>query len=136
MIANDTTQGAAQYPSGTRPATIVTWVLQLALAAMFLMAGGSKLGGAPAMIALFDAIGWGQWLRYVTGAIEMTAAIALMVPSAALYGALLAIPTMLGAVLTNLLLGEPPVVPVVLLLAASAVAWPRRAQLKALYVDR
>jgi hypothetical protein len=33
--------------------------LQIALAAMFLATGGSKLIGAPAMVALFEAIGWG-----------------------------------------------------------------------------
>jgi len=34
---------------------------------MFLMAGGSKLAGVPAMVSLFDQVGVGQWFRYVTG---------------------------------------------------------------------
>jgi len=106
--------------------------LQIVLAAMFLFSGGSKLFGAPAMVALFDAIGWGQWFRYVTGAIETTAAVALLIPSAAAFGAVLLIPTMIGATATNLFLGQTPIPPLLLLLAASVVAWARRHELPAL----
>jgi putative oxidoreductase len=115
-----------------RGATIALWVVQIGLAAMFLMAGGSKLMAAPTMVALFDAIGWGQWFRYATGAIETSAALALLIPSAAVYGALLLIPTMMGAIATNLFLGQSVIPPLVLLLVASAVAWVRRNELPAI----
>jgi uncharacterized membrane protein YphA (DoxX/SURF4 family) len=115
-----------------RGATIALWVGQIGLAAMFLMAGGSKLMAAPTMVALFDAIGWGQWFRYATGAIETSAALALLIPSAAVYGALLLIPTMIGAIATNLFLGQSVIPPLVLLLVASAVAWVRRNELPAI----
>jgi putative oxidoreductase len=133
VIAND----AATRTTGNEPtlgrgrvATIALWVAQIALAAMFLFAGGSKLVGAPAMVDMFAAIGVGQWLRYVTGAIEFSAAVALLIPSAALFGAILLVPTMLGAAATNLCLGQSPAVPLVLLLVAAAVARTRRAQLR------
>jgi len=58
--------------------------------------------GAAAMVGLFDAIGIGQWLRYLTGSIEVVAALSLLTPRLTLFGALLAIPTMLGAVVTHL----------------------------------
>jgi len=112
---------------------IVLWVTQIALAVMFLFAGGSKLVGAPAMVSLFAAIGWGQWFRYVTGAIEISAAVALLIPSAALFGAILLVPTMLGAAAANLFLGQSPAVPLVLLLVAAAVAWTRRNQLQGVF---
>jgi putative oxidoreductase len=70
MIANDT---AARVTGNTptlrtgRVAIIILWVAQVALAVTFLMAGGSKLVGVPAMVSLFDALGLGQWFRYVTG---------------------------------------------------------------------
>ncbi len=112
-----------------RGARVALWVLQIALAAMFLAAGGSKLIGAPAMVALFDTIGWGQWFRYVTGAIEASAAIALLIPSAAVFGAMLLVATMIGAVATNLFLGQSVVPPLVLLVLASAIAWVRRNEL-------
>src|ERR1700761_5382969 len=98
MIRNDTATGALT-PSSLqlgRPALIGLWVLQVALTGMFLAAGGSKLAGAPAMVTLFDAIGIGQWFRYVTGIIEIGAGIALLIPAAAVFGALLLIPTMIG----------------------------------------
>lgn len=114
----------------SRAALIALWTTQIILAAMFLMAGGSKLAGAPAMVGLFDAIGAGQWFRYVTGAMEITAGIALLVPAVAVLGALLLIPTMLGAIIANVfVVHASPVVPLLLLLGAAAVAWNRRHQL-------
>ena len=85
------------------------------------------------MVSLFDALGLGQWFRYVTGVIEVTSGIALLVPSAALFGAMLLIPTMLGAAAANLFLGQSPTAPLVLLLIAAAVAWTRRNQLQGLF---
>ena len=132
MIANDSaireTVNTRSSPRG-RGALVALWVAQIALGAMFLFAGGSKLAGAQAMVALFDAIGWGQWFRYVTGAIETSAAIALLFPSAAVFGAMLLIPTMIGAITANIYLGQTVIPPLVLLVVASAVAWARRSQL-------
>ena len=135
VIANDTAVRDIEnttVPRG-RGATIVLWVAQIALAAMFLAAGGSKLAGAPAMVDLFAAIGFGQWFRYVTGVVEIIAAVALLIPSAASLGAVLLVATMLGAVIANLSLGQPPTVPLVLGIVAAAVAWTRRNQLKGLF---
>ena len=116
----------------SRAALAALWLTQAALAVMFLMAGGSKLAGVPAMVSLFDAISVGQWFRYVTGVIEVTAGIALLVPAAAVFGALLLIPTMVGAIITNVFIAHAsPVMPLLLLLAAAAVAWVRRYQLRA-----
>jgi putative oxidoreductase len=134
MIPNDVA-ARAMTQSGTdqqrgRASLIALWATQVVLAGMFLMAGGSKLAGAPAMVSLFDTIGLGQWLRYVTGVIEVTSAIALLVPSAAIYGALLLIPTMLGATIANVfVVHTSPLIPLVLLAGAVVVAWARRHQL-------
>jgi len=114
-------------------ATIALWITQIALAAMFLFSGVSKLAGAPAMVNMFAAIGLGQWFRYVTGAIEISAAVALLIPSAAPFGAILLVPTMFGAATANLFLGQSPVVPLVLLLVAAAVSWTRRNQLQGVF---
>jgi putative oxidoreductase len=124
------TWNGTDLPRG-RASLIALWLTQVALAVMFLTAGGSKLAGVPAMVTLFDAIGLGQWFRYVTGVIEVTSGIALLVPSAALFGALLLLPTMLGAIVTNVfVVPASPVMPLLLLLAAAAVAWARRHQLR------
>ena len=134
MIPNDAATRAVTR-NGTdlqrgRATLVVLWLTQVALAVMFLMAGGSKLAGVPTMVSLFDLIGIGQWFRYVTGVIEVISGIALPVPSAAVFGALLLIPTMLGAIITNVfVVPASPVIPLLLLLAAAAVAWARRHQL-------
>jgi putative oxidoreductase len=114
----------------SRAGLVGLWVTQIALAGQFLLAGGSKLAGAPVMVALFEAIGVGQWFRYVTGLIEVGSAIALLVPSLALFGAVALVATMLGAIATHVfVLGVSPAVPAVLLLAALVVVWARRGQL-------
>jgi putative oxidoreductase len=113
-----------------RVALVALWLTQIGLAAMFLFAGGLKLTGAPAMVGLFDAIGLGQWFRYVTGSIEVVSAVALLVPAWAAFGAVLLIPTMIGAVFTHLFIVGGSAVPAAVLLVGSlAIAWARREQL-------
>ena len=113
-----------------RVALVALWLTQLALAGMFLFVGGLKLTGAPELVGLFDAIGIGQWLRYVTGSIEVVSAVALLVPSWSAFGALLLIPTMVGAVVTHLfIVGGSAVPATVLLIGALVIAWARRDQL-------
>jgi putative oxidoreductase len=113
-----------------RVGLVALWLTQIALAGMFLFTGGLKLTGAPELVGLFDAIGIGQWFRYVTGSIEVVSAVALLVPSWAAFGALLLTPTMVGAVSTHLfIVGGSAVPATVLLIGSVAVAWARRDQL-------
>lgn len=115
--------------SRSRAGTIALWIVQIATAAMFLFVGSLKLAGVPAMVATFDAIGIGQWFRYVTGTIEVVSAILLLIPSLAFFGALLLVPTMVGAILTHLfVIGGNPSAAIVLLAAAAAIAWTRRSR--------
>src|ERR1700686_5437700 len=135
MIPNDAATRAVTL-NGTdlqrgRGSLIALRLTQGALAVTFLMAGGSKLAGVPVMVSLFDQVGVGQWFRYVTGIIELTGGIALLIPSAAVFGAMLLIPTMIGAIVINVfVVPASPVAPLVLLLLAAAVAWARRDQLR------
>jgi putative oxidoreductase len=136
-----TTSQTAALPRGPvargRIALVALWLTQIALAAMFLFVGGLKLSGGAAMVALFDAIGVGQWFRYVTGSIEVVSAVALLVPSWAAFGALLLIPTMAGAVFAHLfIVGESAVPATVLLIGSLAIAWTRRDQLTSMLSKR
>jgi putative oxidoreductase len=120
---------ASSVRSG-RAGLIALWIVQIALAGMFLLAGGSKLLGAPAMVGLFDAIGIGQWFRYLTGLIEVGSAVALLVPSIAVFGALALVATMVGAIVTHLfIVGGSPAMPAILLVGLAAVVWTRRHQI-------
>jgi putative oxidoreductase len=135
MIANDATTRAVTQNGAelqrSRASLVALWLTQVALALMFLMAGGSKLAGVPAMVSLFDQVGVGQWFRYVTGIIELTGGIALLIPSAAVFGAMLLIATMIGAIVVNVfVVPASPVPPLVLLLLAATVAWARRDQIR------
>jgi uncharacterized membrane protein YphA (DoxX/SURF4 family) len=108
----------------------VAWVLQIAAAAMFLMAGGSKLAGAQPMVDMFDAIGLGQWFRYVTGGIEVVSALLLLMPSTAAIGAALLVCVMVGAIITHLtILHSSPAMPIVLLVVCAIVFVLRRDRL-------
>src|SRR5246127_6006392 len=67
---------------------IGAWTLQGIIAAAFLAAGFAKLAGVPFMVDLFAQIGLGQWFRVVTGVVEVTGAVALLIPGLASIGAL------------------------------------------------
>ena len=104
-------------------------ILQIGAAGMFLMVGFLKLSGDPQMVGLFDAIGLGQWFRYVTGSLEVLGAILLLVPRLSGLGALLLVGVMLGAVATHLfIIGGSPLPAVVLLIVMGIIAWGRRRQ--------
>jgi putative oxidoreductase len=103
------------------------WILQIAAAGMFLMVGFFKLTGDPQMVGLFDAIGLGQWFRYLTGSLEVLGAILLLIPRLSGLGALLLMGVMLGAVPTHLfVVGGSPLLAITLLIVTGVVAWGRR----------
>ncbi len=121
---------AARIESGAgmtgRLGDVALWVLQVGAAAMFFMAGGMKLAGAPEMVAMFEMLG-GQWFRYVTGVIEVGGAVLLLVPRLAGVGALLLAGTMVGAIVTHVaVIGGSFAVPLVLLVVTATIAWARR----------
>jgi uncharacterized membrane protein YphA (DoxX/SURF4 family) len=110
--------------------SIALWTLQLVVAALFLLAGGMKLAGAPVEVQLFAAIGVGQWFRYLTGMIEVAGALALLVPRGAAFGGLTLSAVMIGALATHLfLVGGNPAPAFALFFASLAVVWLRREQI-------
>ena len=117
-----------------RPARrLGAWTLQGVVAAAFLAAGSAKLAGVPFMVDLFQQIGLGQWFRVVTGVVEVTGAVALLIPGLASIGALWLGGTMVGAVATHLfVLHTSPVPAIVLGLLNAVVIYLRRDELVAL----
>jgi len=63
-----------------RALNIALWTLQVLVALAFVAAALGKLVGSADMVALFDAVGIGQWFRYVTGSLEVLGAALLIVP--------------------------------------------------------
>jgi putative oxidoreductase len=106
------------------------WTLQGIVAAAFLAAGLAKLAGAPFMVGIFEQIGIGQWFRIVTGVVEVTGAVALLVPGFASIGALWLGGTMVFAVATHLfVLHTSPAAAIVLGLLNTAIIYLRRDEL-------
>ena len=124
---------AVSIQSGRPSRRIGAWALQGLVAAAFLAAGSAKLAGVPFMVDLFQQIGLGQWFRVVTGAVEVTGAVALLIPGLASVGALWLGGTMVGAVATHLfVLHTSPVPAIVLGLLNTAILYLRRDELVAL----
>ena len=95
----------------------------------FLGAGFAKLSGQEMMIATFDAIGVGQWFRYLTGIIEVGGAALLWFRGYQGWAAAVLGATMVGAVLAHLLVLGPSAVPAIVLgLLLSVVLWTHRDQ--------
>lgn len=93
----------------------VPLVARVLLTIAFVMAGGAKLAGAAEMVAVFDAIGVGQWFRYLTGIIEVGGAAMLWYKPTRVLGALLLGATMVGAVIAHVLILGPSTLPAIVL---------------------
>lgn len=104
--------------------------IKVLLTLAFLAAGIAKLVGAEMMIQTFEAVGMGQWLRYVTGSIEIIGGGLLWLKGREIYGAVLLLCTMVGAVLSHLFLIGPSAVPALILgVLAAIIAYVHRDQL-------
>lgn len=90
----------------TKPAfplkSVGLWVLRALVAALFLLAGFMKLSGQPMMVEEFGVIGLGQWFRYLTGAVEVIGAIAVLVPAVSALGAALLLCVDIGAFIAQI----------------------------------
>jgi uncharacterized membrane protein YphA (DoxX/SURF4 family) len=70
-------------------ATIAFSALKIILAVLFIAAALAKLAGVPFMVAEFNLVGLGQWLRYFTALVEITGGVLLLWPGRTVFGALL-----------------------------------------------
>lgn len=86
--------------------TIALWLLAGLLAALYLMAGASKLAGAERHVQGFAHWGWPDWLRIVVGAVEVASAVMLLIPRTAFLGAASLVVVMGGATYTHLFRAE------------------------------
>ncbi|MCO1654011.1 DoxX family protein [Pseudonocardia humida] len=114
--------------SAPRWAHIATWVLQVGLAAMYLMSAVPKFLGDPTVVAGFAAIGFGPTGMAVIGVLEVLGAVGLVVARLAGVAAAALAALMVGAVLFTLAGPDPAavVLPAVLLVLDAVVAWVRR----------
>jgi hypothetical protein len=81
------------------------WALRAVIFAVFVFFGGGKFkpDWNAAWIHLYDQIGFGQWFRYATGAVELLGAFLTLFPQTASAGLAVLGTTMLGAVLIDVI---------------------------------
>ncbi|MET9227297.1 DoxX family protein [Lentzea sp. NPDC003310] len=91
-----------QTSTAAKIGNIVVWILQIVLAVEFVRNGYSLF--TDQFVAKFDDIGFGQWFRYFTGALEIATAIGLLVPRICGLAALALAGIMTGAALTEVFL--------------------------------
>lgn len=120
--------------TSARIGNIALWALQIALAAAFILNfGPGKVFGSEQAVQTFADIGAGQWLRYLTGALEIAGGVGLLIPRLSGLAALGLAGVMSGAVLAEILFLDADVlVPLILLAAVLTIAWFRRARTVAL----
>ena len=108
------------------------WILTVLLALMFTNAGVRKFFENGGWTWMFRHVGFPDWFRIVIGVLETGAALLLLVPRTAAYGAITVIVVMLGAIGTNLAAHMPAhgLVPAVVSLLVAVVVlagrWRRR----------
>jgi uncharacterized membrane protein YphA (DoxX/SURF4 family) len=108
----------------TRQDVMITWILRVAVAVLFLGIGRDKFDPHSMWPALFDRIGLGQWFRYATGVLQIAGAVLLVVPRTFLMGIVLLACMMAGAAAIWIArLREPgnAVIPAVVLFALVAI---------------
>ncbi len=81
---------------------IFSWGLRLLAAVILLQTLFFKFSAAPESVYIFSAVGLEPWGRIGTGVAELIAAVLLLLPGTIVWGAIMGIGIMLGAVATHL----------------------------------
>ena len=121
-----------QTSTAAKIGNIVVWILQIVLAVQFVLNGSALF--TDQFVAKFDDIGFGQWFRYFTGALEILAAIGLVIPRICGIAALGLAGIMGGAALTELFLVtnggfDDALMPIIFMVWALVIAIYRREQI-------
>ncbi|MFD7846820.1 DoxX family protein [Nocardia sp. NPDC059764] len=109
----------------------VLWTLQIVLGLFFIIASGlPKFVGQADAVRIYNEIGWGDWFRYLTGLVEVSGGLGLMIPRLSGPAAAgLSITMVCAAATQAFLLGAPSlaIFPLVLVGVFAWIAYERRA---------
>jgi hypothetical protein len=86
----------------TKTQKIVSWVLQLIVAAILFQTLFFKFAGAEESKYIFSTLGIEPWGRIGSGVVELIAVILLLIPSTVTIGAILALGTISVAIMSHL----------------------------------
>jgi hypothetical protein len=87
----------------TRGELVVSWILQLVVAAVLGQTLFFKFAAADESVYIFRTLGAEPWGRIGSGVVELVAVVLLLVPATASAGAALALATICGAIASHLL---------------------------------
>ena len=105
---------------------IISWILAVLLGIFFAYVGMAKLVSVRGMVQEFAQIGLGQWLRYLTGFLEVSGGIGVLIPKVRFWASLQIAAVMLGATIVNLaILHMPGLAGFTAVLIALLLAWLR-----------
>jgi putative oxidoreductase len=111
---------------------LAAWLPRIGVAGFYvLVVGWDKMSTNPhgPWVKTFDQIGLGQWLRYVTGAIQISGGLLFIFPRTITIGAILLGGTMAGAVVAQIFFLHSPassLIPGGLLVLIVTVWWTAR----------
>lgn len=91
-----------QHGLRTRKARAASWVLALAVVAIYGLCAWGKLTASPKAVWVFTQLGAEPTGRILTALLEVAAAMLILVPPSRLYGAILSLALMGGALMTHL----------------------------------
>jgi uncharacterized membrane protein YphA (DoxX/SURF4 family) len=82
--------------------TVFTWVLRLVAAYLMLQTLFFKFSASEESVYIFSTLGMEPWGRIGTGVMELIAAVLILIPRTTVFGALLAMGLMAGALFFHL----------------------------------
>jgi putative oxidoreductase len=90
--------------ANARIVNIVDWLLRLLAAAILFQTLFFKFSGAKESVYIFSTLGAEPWGRIGSGVIELITVVLLLVPRTAVFGAILSLGTISGAILSHLVI--------------------------------
>jgi hypothetical protein len=88
--------------SRSKGMTLVLWSLRLIAAVILLQTLFFKFSGAPESVYIFTKVGAEPYGRIGSGIVELIAAVLLLIPRTSAIGAVIALGTMAGAIVSHL----------------------------------
>jgi putative oxidoreductase len=86
----------------SRTAKIACWALQAVAAVILLQTLFFKFTGAPESVYIFSTLGMEPWGRIGSGIAELIAAVLMLIPRTVVFGAILSLGVISGAIFSHL----------------------------------
>jgi uncharacterized membrane protein len=83
--------------SANRSEILKKWLLRAIVGVAFILIGKSKFDAHSQWIGIFQRLGFGQWLRYFTGVLQVGGGLLVLIPRTFVVGTAMLAVTMLGA---------------------------------------